>query len=95
MQVQQDRDTDRSTPRNGVIRRSYEAVANFFSPTLVCSTCHAEHTQRQCARTGVVRPVSGDDGWFHVTANEIEYICPSCNESIWVLAAPAYYYPLG
>ncbi|MCL1594617.1 MAG: hypothetical protein M3132_09725 [Actinomycetia bacterium] len=95
MQVRHDRNTDERTSTDRPMHRFFEAIADFFSPTLVCAECQAEHKQRQCHKTGVVRPVEGDYGWSQVTANEIEFICPSCGESIWALTTQAYYYPLG
>jgi len=95
MQVRTDRDAARRASAGGPVRRFFDRVADVFSPTLLCGTCGAECKQRHCERTGNVRRVQGDEGWFRMTANEVEHVCPSCGESIWVLEASAYYYPMG
>ncbi len=95
MQVRTDRDAARRASDKGSVRRFLDRIADYFSPTLLCDACGAECKQRHCKRTGNVRPVAGVDPWFRVTANEIEHVCPSCGESIWVLQPSAYYYPMG
>jgi len=91
MQVRTDR---KPSPDRG-IRRFFEAVADFLSPTLICAGCGAECKQRRCKKSGAVRPVGIDDVWSRVAINEVEYLCPFCGESIWVTETSTYYYPLG
>jgi len=95
MQVRTDRDAARSGSARGPVRRFFGAVADFFSPTLHCGTCGAQCKQRHCERTGNIQRVVADEAWFRMTANEVEHVCPSCGESIWVLEPSAYYYPMG
>ncbi len=95
MQVRTDRDAAHSTAAKGPVRRFFGTVADFFSPTLQCAACGAESKQRHCERTGDARPVATEASWLRATASEVEYVCPACGESIWVLEPSAYYYPMG
>jgi hypothetical protein len=90
MQVRTDRDTSPGHP----IRRFFESVADFLSPTLECSACGATNKQRRCATTGAVRSVEGAAAWPREFACETEHLCPSCGASIWVLETVDCYYPL-
>lgn len=96
MQVHTDPDAtvDRFVPRRP-LHSLFAVVADFFSPMLKCDACGAECKQRHCDRTGAVRPIHEDNAWLRSTANEIEYVCPSCGESIWLLVATTYLYPAG
>jgi len=87
--------TDRRTSPNRPLRRLFETVADFLSPTLECAGCGAESKQRHCKKSGVVRPVGMDEVWSRVTISEIEHLCPFCGESIWVPETSTYYCPLG
>jgi hypothetical protein len=92
--------TDPDATVNHVVHRRpfhslFETAADFFSPMLKCDACGAECRQRHCERTGAVRPIEEGHAWLRSTANEIEHICASCGESIWVLVATTYVYPAG
>ena len=72
-------------------RRLFERVADYFSPTLTCTECDARIKERHCATTGAVRPKLTDKEWSRFAAVEVEYICPTCDETFWVLeVAPTY-----
>ena len=91
MQVQSDR---RASP-TGFVRRLFEKFADFLSPTLECPACGSESKQQRCERSGRLRPGKISKAWSRAISNEIEYLCPSCDESIWVPEASTYYYPMG
>lgn len=79
----------RSSERSG--RRIRDAVLDFLSPTLHCEACGADVKQRRCERTGGIRTVPVGEGWRRWASVEIEYRCPACSASIWVLDVPAQY----
>lgn len=91
MQVQ----TDQRASPTRFARRFFERVADFLSPVLECPACGSESKQRRCERSGRLRPGKLNDVWSRVISNEIEYLCPSCGESIWVPETSTYYYPMG
>ena len=96
MQVQSDHNAATGhAPRDGAFRRFRERIADSLSPTLACTACGSASKQRNCDRTGVVRPVDDDRTWARSAAYEIEHVCPACGESIWVLQATTYLYPAG
>lgn len=72
-------------------RRLRDVILDFFSPTLHCDVCGADTKRRHCTRTGGVRPVPVSAGWTRWSATDVEYTCPSCGGSMWVLDAPAQY----
>ena len=82
------------SPQRGPVRRFFESVADFLSPTLECDACGAVSKQRRCERTGAVRPIPVDAPWTRWTASETEHLCPRCGASIWVLDVPVVY-PMG
>lgn len=96
MHVQSDHDaTIGHAPPDEIFRRLRERIADFLSPTLVCAACGDASKQRHCDKTGEVRPVDDGGAWVRSAAYEIEHICPTCGESIWVLQATTYLYPAG
>ena len=72
-------------------RRFRDLLLEVFSPTLECVACGARTKQFRCERTGTVRPMPPDEAMTRWTAAEVEYRCPECEESIWVLDIPAQY----
>lgn len=78
----------RTIPRT---HRFVERVADYFSPTLTCSECGATTKQRYCSTTGAVRPKLTDKEWSRYAAMEVEYVCPRCDETFWVLEVAPHY----
>jgi hypothetical protein len=96
MQVQSDHNaTIGHAPSDGIFRRLRERIADFLSPTLVCAACGGASKQRHFDKTGEVRSVDYGRAWVRSAAYEIEHVCPTCGESIWVLQATTYLYPAG
>lgn len=75
-------------------RRWREWVLDLFSPSLICDACGETAKQFRCERTGEVRTVPEDAQPSRWTAMEVEYRCPGCGASIWVLDVPMQY-PFG
>ena len=87
---------DAATGHRQPTRRAHgliDRVADFFSPTLTCTSCGATPKQRSCSTTGYTRPKLTDKEWSRYAAIEVEYLCPNCEESFWVLEM-APHYPL-
>jgi hypothetical protein len=96
MQVQSDHNlTIGHAPPDGAFRRLRERIADFLSPTMACATCGGTPKLRHCDKTGAVRPVDDGRAWVRSAAYEIEYVCPTCGDSIWVLQTTTYLYPAG
>ena len=72
-------------------RRFRDLLLEVFSPALVCDACGAHVKQARCERTGVVRTVPPGEPMTRWTPAEVEFVCPECDESIWVLDMPTYY----
>lgn len=85
---------DAAPDRSGAIRKQHgliERIADYFSPTLSCTQCGARTKERHCETTGEVRPRLTDKEWSRYAAMEVEYVCPSCGDTFWVLeVAPTY-----
>lgn len=83
-----------SRKRHGPMRRMLESIADACSPLLTCNECGTVDKQRHFARTGETRSVATGREWTGWTAIEVEYRCPSCEASVWVVDVPTYY-PMG